>query len=201
MKQLLHYMFICYHRLLFKCHGIQYGKKLRVYDGIYFRKNKKARIIIGDRFTFTSGSGLNPISSNTRGVIRLDSNAKLFIGDNCGMSSTVLWAKESITIGNNVLIGGGSLIMDCDRHSVDYRIRNGSIRDENGKKMDTQSAKTSPIVIEDDVLIGARVIILKGVRIGARSIIGAGSVVTKDIPGDVIAGGNPCRVIKNIAID
>lgn len=198
MKQLFHYKFIYYHRLVFMCHGIQYGKNLRVYDGIYFRKNKKGRIVIGDSFTFTSGRGLNPICSNIKGVIRLDGSAKLVIGDNCGMSSTVLWAKESITIGNNVLIGGGSLIMDCDRHSVDYRIRNGSIRDENGKKVDTQSAKASPIVIEDDVLIGARAIILKGVRIGARSIIGAGSVVTKDIPGDVIAGGNPCRVIKKL---
>lgn len=53
-----------------------------------------------------------------------------------------------------------------------------------------------PIVIEDDVLIGARSIVLKGVTIGARSVIGAGSVVVKDIPADCIAAGNPCKVIK-----
>lgn len=192
-------MLIYYHRLFFKCHGVQYGKNLRVYDGIYFRKSKKAKILIGDDFTFTSGSGLNPICSNIKGVIRLDNSATLTIGNNCGISSTVLWSKEGITIGSNVLIGGGTLIMDSDRHSIDYRIRNGSIRDENRRKIDTQSAKSAPIVIEDDVLIGARVIVLKGVRIGARSIIGAGSVVTKDIPSDVIAGGNPCKVIHNIA--
>ena len=158
-------------------------------------------MIIGDNFTFTSGNGLNPITSNTIGELRLDDQAELIIGDNCGMSSAVLWAYKSITIGNNVLIGGGCLIMDSDRHSIDYRIRNGNIRDEKGKKIDTQSAKTAPIVIEDDVLIGARVIILKGVKIGARSIIGAGSVVTKDIPSDVIAGGNPCKVIQSIKQD
>ena len=53
-----------------------------------------------------------------------------------------------------------------------------------------------PVVIEDDVLIGTNCIILKGVTIGARSIIAAGSIVTKSIPADCIAGGNPAKVIK-----
>jgi acetyltransferase-like isoleucine patch superfamily enzyme len=52
------------------------------------------------------------------------------------------------------------------------------------------------VIIEDDVFIGARSVICKGVTIGARSIIAAGSVVVKDIPADCIAGGNPCKVIK-----
>ena len=55
---------------------------------------------------------------------------------------------------------------------------------------------SSPIVIEDDVFIGVNCIILKGVTIGARSIIAAGSVVTKSIPADCIAGGNPAKVIR-----
>lgn len=63
---------------------------------------------------------------------------------------------------------------------------------------DTQTAKASSISIEDDVLIGTCSIILKGVTIGARSIIAAGSVVTKSIPADCIAGGNPCKVIRYI---
>lgn len=58
------------------------------------------------------------------------------------------------------------------------------------------TAKSKPIVIEDDVMIGTRCIILKGVTIGARSVIGSGSVVTKSIPADSIAAGNPCRVIR-----
>lgn len=63
---------------------------------------------------------------------------------------------------------------------------------------DTGIAASAPIVIEDDVLIGTRCIILKGVTIGARSIIAAGSVVTKSIPADCIAGSNPCKVIKQL---
>lgn len=55
---------------------------------------------------------------------------------------------------------------------------------------------SAPVVIEDDVFIGMNCIILKGVRIGARSIIAAGSVVTKNIPADCIAAGNPAKVIR-----
>ena len=61
-----------------------------------------------------------------------------------------------------------------------------------------QIAFDKEIIIEDDVLIGTNCIVLKGVRIGARSIIGAGSIVTKDIPSDCIAAGNPAIIIKNL---
>ena len=62
-----------------------------------------------------------------------------------------------------------------------------------------KSVKRAPIVIEDDVWMGAHCIVLKGVRIGARSVIGAGSVVTKDIPSDSIAVGNPARVVRTFS--
>lgn len=58
--------------------------------------------------------------------------------------------------------------------------------------------KASPIIIEDDVWIGADVTILPGVRIGKESVIGAKSVVTKDIPSNVIAAGNPCQILRAI---
>ncbi|WP_122034748.1 sugar O-acetyltransferase [Aliivibrio sp. EL58] len=60
-------------------------------------------------------------------------------------------------------------------------------------------ATGNPIVIGDNVWIGANSVILDGVTIGNRSIIGAGSIVTKDIPSDCVAVGNPCRVIKSIS--
>lgn len=169
---------------------------MRVYNLVYIRKEKDAKISIGDSFSFSSGGGYNPINGNVRGYLRADDSAEIVIGNNCGMSSTVIWAKDKIHIGNNVLIGGGCLLLDSDSHSLDYRIRNGSIRDIDGKTIDSKMAKKRPICIEDDVLIGARSIILKGVTIGARSIIGAGSIVTTNIPSDCIAAGNPCRVIK-----
>lgn len=113
------------------------------------------------------------------------------IGDHVGMSSVSLRCHKRITIGNYVQIGADTIIMDSDAHSLNYKDRKvGTI--------DMQHKIDKPIVIEDDVLIGARCIILKGVTIGARSIIGSGSVVTKSIPADCIAAGNPCKVIRYI---
>ena len=77
---------------------------------------------------------------------------------------------------------------DC--HSLNYLDR--------GTENDMKNCKCKPIIIEDDVLIGTGSYILKGVHIGARSIIGAGSIVTSDIPADSIAAGNPARVIRKI---
>lgn len=104
------------------------------------------------------------------------------------MSSTRLWIHESARIGTNVKIGGCVLITDTDAHPMDYVARRSS----------NDGTKSAPVVIEDDVWVGAHCIILKGVTIGARSIIGAGSVVTKSIPADCVAAGNPCKVIKNL---
>lgn len=104
------------------------------------------------------------------------------------MSSIRLWIHESAWIGNNVKIGGCVLITDTDAHPMDYMARRSS----------NEGTKSAPVVIEDDVWVGAHCIILKGVTIGARSIIGAGSVVTKNIPADCVAAGNPCKVIKSL---
>lgn len=105
------------------------------------------------------------------------------------MSATNINCSESIVIGNYVMIGAGCLITDSNHHSLDWRIRN--------LEVDTDK-KSSPVIIEDYVFVGARSIILKGVRVGARSVIAAGSVVVKDIPADELWGGNPAKFIKNI---
>jgi len=193
-----HYFWTIYNIFLFKLKKIKFGKGLRVYNKVYIRAHKNAKIEIGDNFRLISGGGYNPICRNTRGYIRVDENAHLQIGNNVGMSSTTLWAKEEIIIGNNVKIGGDCIIMDNDAHSLDYKIRNGGKRDEQGNYLDSLNAKKAPIIIEDDVLLGTRCIVLKGVTIGARSVIGAGSVVSKSIPSDCIAAGNPCKVIKQL---
>lgn len=91
----------------------------------------------------------------------------VIIGNDTGISSSCIWCINSIKIGNHVNIGANCVILDNDAHSLNYLDRrNPSI----------EEAKNAPIIIEDDVLIGTGTIVLKGVTIGARSIIGAGSV-------------------------
>lgn len=103
------------------------------------------------------------------------------------MSATNINCAESIMIGSHVLIGAGCLITDSNHHSLDWK--------ERCLKGD-KNIKNAPIKICDYVFIGAKSIVLKGVTIGEKSIIAAGSVVVNDIPANCIAGGNPCRVIK-----
>ena len=180
--------------------GIKFGKKMNINNRIYCCAN--GSILIGEEFRFTSGSGINPISRNIRGGIYSQCrDSKIIIGDRVGISSSCLWAKEMIKIGNDVNIGGDCLIIDTDAHAHNYMQRRKTYALENGFKAFGEAIPSSPIEIGNDVWIGARCIILKGVHIGDRSIIAAGSVVSKDIPSDCVAGGNPCKVIKEIKND
>ena len=176
-----------YYRWLFRKKGITFGNNMSITGSISVIGMGK--IVIGDNFYMTSGEHINPISSNLRASFFTDSpNAKIRIGDNVGMSSTRIWIHKELTIGNNVKIGGGVLLIDTDCHPIDFSVRRNS----------NEGTCSAPIVIEDDVWIGAQSIVLKGVTIGARSIIGAGSVVTKSIPADCIAAGNPCKILKTL---
>ena len=106
------------------------------------------------------------------------------------MNSTMIFCDDKIEIGNNVLIGGGTIIFDTNFHNTNYLER----RDPkfNGK------SKTAPISIGNDVFIGGHCIICKGVNIGPRSMVAAGSVVVNSIPADELWGGNPAKFIKKI---
>ena len=174
-------------RMILKAHGVVFGKNIQIPSKVLWLI-RGGRITIGDNFYLSSGNGVNPIASNLQADVYVEPGATLTIGNNVGMSSTRLWIHESARIGNNVKIGGCVLITDTDAHPMDYMARRSS----------NEGTKSAPVVIEDDVWVGAHCIILKGVTIGARSIIGAGSVVTKSIPADCVAAGNPCRVIKSL---
>ena len=189
--------YIYWNRLFFRLLGINFGKNMKVFNKVYVMGN--GHITIGDNLVCRSGDGLNALSRNIRGIFFTDSKGIIKIGDNVGMSSVCLWSKESITIGHNVNIGADSLIIDTDAHPHDFVQRRRSFKQQMGEVRYEDYIPSAPIVIEDDAWIGSRCQVLKGVCIGARSIIAAGSVVNKSIPSDVIAGGVPCKVIKKIS--
>lgn len=191
LNQFIRKFWVAFNRMKLKFLHIQYGKNFRMFNNIYIQLGNNSKVVVGDNFTFSSGAGHNPLARNIKGEIKLENNAQLIVGDNVGISSACLWIYKSLIIGSRSKIGGDCIIIDSDAHSLNYlERRNG--------ETDRPRAKSKGIVIEEDVLIGARCIILKGVTIGARSIVGAGSVVTKDIPADCIAAGNPAKVIKII---
>lgn len=186
-----------WNKLYFKLIGIKYGKCMQVFNKVYV--NGYGKITIGDNFVFTSGEAINPICRNIRGCLAtVTKDSEIVIGDNVGMSSACIWSQKSITIGNNVNIGGDCLIMDSDAHPHSYLQRRRDFEQKVGLEKYMETILCAPIVIEDDVWIGARCQVLKGVRIGARSIIAAGSVVSKDVPTDCVAAGVPAKVVKYI---
>ena len=178
-------------RFKMKSYGITFGKNLIVQGDLYLKTGVGFKTVIGDNCCFKSGRGLNPLSRNIKTSIHIEDGASLIIGNHCGFSSVCLWAHESILIGNNVNIGADTIVLDSDAHSL-------SFLDRRVDELDHKNKVNKPIIIGDDVLIGTRCIILKGVQIGARSVIGSGSIVVHDIPEDCIAAGNPAKVIRRI---
>jgi len=153
-----------------------------------------AKVIIGKEVIFGSGP-YNSVDNITCSKIIIQANAIFSIGDNSGLSSICINVWNKLIIGKNVNIGAGTFIMDTNFHSKDYLIRQNRILD---SKPENGFVDTKPIIIMDNVFIGARSIICKGVTIGANSIIAAGSVVVKNIPNNEIWGGNPAMFIRII---
>lgn len=182
---------IILNRIRFRLLGIKFGNKLRVANFVHIKLNGNNKITIGNEVAISSGNHYNPLARNIQCAIELEKNAFLSIGDKVGISSSCIWIYDFLKIGSRTKIGGDCIIIDSDAHSLNYSERmNG--------ETDRPNAKSKGITIEEDVLIGTRCIILKGVTIGARSIIGAGSVVTTNIPSDCIAAGNPAKIIKQL---
>lgn len=169
-------------KVILRLKGIKYGKGTKFYGIAKFKRAKSSMVIIGSNCIFRSKATSNLIGINRPCIISsMGKNSKLIIGNNCGFSGTVIGCFQEIKIGNNVLCGANTLITDGDWHQNDPR-----------------AGENRPVIIENNVWIGEGVKILKGVTIGENSVIGAGSVVTKRIPANVVAAGNPCKVIKII---
>lgn len=146
-----------------------------------------ASIQIGTRFVACSDPRHNSLGVFQRVTLKTCGHgARIVIGDDVGMSGCTISAAVSISIGNRVLLGSGCLITDNDAHPID------PVRRLQGEK-----GASRPVVIEDDVFVGARAIILKGVTIGQGSVVGAGSVVTSSIPAYSVAVGNPARRVRD----
>ena len=112
------------------------------------------------------------------GEIRLGNRSTIGAG-------TIVSARDRVEIGSNVMIAADCFITDCD-HEFDAR----------DVPIPEQGLRIDPVVIGDDVWVGTQTIILRGVTIGAGAVIGANSVVTRDVPAFAVAAGNPAQVVK-----
>lgn len=175
-----------YNRLLMRYYSVECGRNFKC----------KGRLIIqghgtyqfGDNLTIYSKETVNPIGGN-RTVFQTIAGGEIIIGNNVGMSHAIFCSRAKIQVEDYVLIGSGVKIFDHDFHSLCYDTR---------IKGEDTDVRMGPILIKEGAFIGAHVIVLKGVTVGKYSVIGAGSVVTKDIPDREVWGGNPARYIRSL---
>jgi acetyltransferase-like isoleucine patch superfamily enzyme len=168
--------------------GIRPISNMDVRGKIYIRN--AGTIKIGGDICINNGEFPNPVGGSLHTIIDVAESGVLYIGNNVGMSNVEIVCQKHVSIGDNVLIGGGVKIFDSDFHPIHPNNRHSK---------DIQLVNKADIIIEDNVFIGAYAIILKGTHIGKNSIVGAGSVVTKDIPDGEIWAGNPAKFIRRVS--
>jgi acetyltransferase-like isoleucine patch superfamily enzyme len=190
----------------------------------YFRNNRKEQNLSGFYFS-EAGTIFEPpqrLQIRNQSVKRVF----LYVGSNSVIEGNFIFEKETgtitignrtfigsgttficinnITIGNDVMFSWGCTVVDNNAHSLFSKDRQNDVMEWKkgieekalGKYKNWDVVKSAPIVIKDKAWVGFNVIILKGVTIGEGAVIGAGSVVTKDIPDYAVVGGNPARIIK-----
>jgi acetyltransferase-like isoleucine patch superfamily enzyme len=172
-------------RALLWMNSVRVGKGVR-FRGAVFLENLGA-MSVGDRVIVNSGPTNNPVGGSNGTTIIVARGGSLEIGDDCGISNAEIYCWSSIRLGKRVMLGGGTRVYDSDFHPLEASARFAN---------ELSAIRIRPVVIGDDVFVGAFAIILKGVRIGDRAIIGAGSVVTRDVPADEIWAGNPAVCVR-----
>ena len=167
-----------------KVKGLPWHHSWKFWGMPIVQTKRRGSIRIGKNFVACSNPKHNSLGVFQKVILKtLRPDATITIGKGVGVSGATISAATSITIGDRVLIGTGALITDSDAHPLnpEYRIAF------------TGQTQVSPVVIKDDVFVGARTIILKGVTIGRGAVIGAGSVVCNDVKPCTIVAGNPAR--------
>ncbi len=175
---------------MWRTNGVTIAKGWACYGLPILQKHTQSTLMIGENANFRSTVRSNPLGANHPCVLSTRTpHATLIIGDGFGMTGGSIVCEERVTIGHHVTMGANSIITDTDFHPLDPDQRRDS----------PQEGATKPVVIEDDVFIGMNALILKGVRLGKGCVVGAGSVVTRDVPPYQVVGGNPARIIKALS--
>jgi maltose O-acetyltransferase len=155
------------------------------------------------------GKARVPFSVRLRGRVQLSGCGEVVLGEGVSLEGTIvpielvtytsgrieignrtfinygssIAARASVKIGSYCLLGHYTFVMDNNQHDVVRR---------------TELPQSEPVIIEDHVWIGSKAVILPGVRIGSHAVIGAGSIVTKDVPPRCLAAGNPAHVLRHL---
>jgi serine acetyltransferase len=172
--------------------NVEIGSHVTVHGLPIVKVAGTGRLVIGDGVVLTSRARTNMVGLSRRCSIEVRPAASVTIGPGSGLSGVAIVCASRVAIGSHVMCGGNVSIWDTDFHPLQHLER---------RRHAVDRIATAPVEIEDDVFVGANALILKGVRIGARAIIGAGSVVTRDVPPDSIWAGNPAAPVREVRVE
>ena len=127
-----------------------------------------------------------------------DAGGKIQIGDRTFIGRSHLICYRSLVIGDDVIMSWGVTIVDHDSHSINWIDRRNDVREWGAGRKNWERIAHAAVVVSDKAWIGFNVSILKGVTIGEGAVIGACSVVTRDVPPYTLVVGNPARVIREL---
>lgn len=171
--------------------GMRLGRRVSMQGKTLVHSHKMGQIVIGDGVRFNSNPNANLVGLMNPTILHTVGDGKIIIGAGSGLSAPVISARTRVKIGCRCFVGGNARIFDHDFHSVEAKFRNCLSGDTH--------IRSREVIVGDDCFIGTNAILLKGTRIGARSVVAAGSVVFGlEVPEDSIVMGNPARVVKRI---
>lgn len=156
------------------------------YSRVSLKNHKHCRLTVGDKSMISAS------------LIFEKDGSSIEVGNNTFLGGCTLSCADAIRIGNNVQIAWGVTIFDHNSHSLDFVERRNDLNHAFSGKKTWNDVKISPTVIQDDVWIGVNAIILKGVTVARGAIIGAGSVVTKDVQEYSLYAGNPAVFVRKV---
>lgn len=162
------------------CHG---SAKV-IYSNIYKKQNTS--LSIGEKSIVEAG------------IFFERENSSVVIGSRTFIGASSIMCAEKVIIGDDILISFGVTIADHDSHSLYFKQRKKDVSMWYNGEKDWSTVSTAPVMIADKSWIGMHVIILKGVTIGEGAVVGAGSIVTQDVPPYTLVAGNPARVIRKL---
>ena len=169
---------------------------IRILGGLpVFKLPGESKIKLGQKVVLNSDNCKTNTALTYKCTLVCGLNGYINIGDNSMLNGVSITSYLKVNIGSNCQIASCTLITDTDFHPISPEER---YKESMGKKIDHNIVNKKEVNIGNNVWIGWGSIILKGVTIGDNSIIAAGSVVVNDIPENVIAGGNPAIVKKQI---
>lgn len=156
--------------------GVTKGPRTRASGRVHVMRS--GTIEIGDRVRFDSRVAAIEIGTARRGHLTIGDNTYINYG-------TSIAAAERVSVGKDCLIGTHVMIVDNDFHRLEPDRR-------------LEHPDSAPTILEDNVWVGGHSLVLKGVTIGENSVIAAGSVVTRDVPPNVVYGGNPAKHLRDL---